>query len=60
MTWQSATRDGFRGGLRASIRPLRAFGTMRDREIIDSELRLLAAVRRVCREHAGVLPSSGR
>jgi hypothetical protein len=31
----------------------------RDRETIDSELRLPAAVRRVCREHAGVLPSIG-
>jgi hypothetical protein len=28
-------------------------------ETIDSELRLLAAVRRVCREHSGVLPSIG-
>lgn len=27
---------------------------MRDREVIDSELRLLAAVRRVCREQGGV------
>jgi len=32
---------------------------MRDLETIDSELRLLAAVRRVCREHSGVLPSIG-
>jgi hypothetical protein len=32
--------------LRASARPL-GFGVMRDRETIDSELRLLAAVRRV-------------
>jgi hypothetical protein len=37
-------------------RPLR-FGTMRDREAIDSELRLLAAVRRLCREEYGVRPS---
>jgi hypothetical protein len=35
-------------GLRASTRPLR-FGTIREREIIDSELRLLAAVRRSIR-----------
>jgi len=33
---------------------------MRDRETIDSELRLLAAVRRVCREGDGVLPSIGQ
>jgi hypothetical protein len=32
---------------------------MRDRETIDSELRLLAAVRGVCREQDGVLPSVG-
>ena len=32
---------------------------VRDRETIDSELRLLAAVRRVCREQDGVLPSIG-
>jgi hypothetical protein len=32
---------------------------MRDRETIDSELRLLVPVRRVCREYAGVLPSIG-
>jgi hypothetical protein len=31
---------------------------VRDRETIDSELRLLAAVRRVCREHGGT-PSIG-
>jgi hypothetical protein len=30
---------------------------MRDLEVIDSELRLLAAVPRVCREQYGVLPS---
>jgi hypothetical protein len=30
---------------------------MRDLEVIDSELRLLAAVRQVCREQDGVLPS---
>jgi adenylate cyclase len=29
----------------------------RDRETIDRELRLLAAIRRACREHGGVLPS---
>jgi hypothetical protein len=33
---------------------------VRDRETIDSELRLLAAVRRVCREQDGILPSIGR
>jgi hypothetical protein len=33
------------------------FANARDRETIDSELRLLAAVRRVCRKHAGVLPA---
>jgi hypothetical protein len=32
---------------------------MRDRDTIDSELRLLAAVRRVCREQGGTLPSMG-
>jgi hypothetical protein len=32
---------------------------MRDLEIIDSELRLLAAVRRVCRELGGTVPSMG-
>jgi hypothetical protein len=37
--------------------PLR-FSRTRDRETIDSELRL-AAVRRVCREQDGVLPSIG-
>jgi hypothetical protein len=42
--------------LRAPALPLR-FGTMRDRETIDSELRLLAAVRRSIREHGGE-PSS--
>jgi hypothetical protein len=30
-----------------------------DLETIDSELRLLAAVRRVCREQDGILPSFG-
>jgi hypothetical protein len=30
---------------------------MRDLETIDSKLRLLVAVRRVCREHSGVRPS---
>lgn len=38
--------------------PIR-LGTMRDRETIDSELRLLAAVRRVCREYGGRVPSIG-
>jgi hypothetical protein len=32
---------------------------MRDLEVIDSELRLLAAVRQVCGEQDGVLPSFG-
>jgi hypothetical protein len=32
---------------------------MRDLEAIDSELRLLVAVRRVCREHDGQVPSTG-
>jgi hypothetical protein len=32
---------------------------VRDLETIDSELRLLAAVRRVCREQDGILPSTG-
>ena len=36
----------------------RKLGRMRDRETIDCELRLLTAVRRVCREH-GTLPSIG-
>jgi hypothetical protein len=36
-----------------------ASARMRDLEVIDSELRLLAAVRRVCREQDGVLPSIG-
>jgi hypothetical protein len=30
---------------------------VRDRETIDSELRLIAAVRRVCREYDGSVPS---
>jgi len=38
--------------LRALALPLR-FVTVRDRETIDSELRLLAAVRRSIREHGG-------
>jgi hypothetical protein len=32
---------------------------MRDRETIDSELRLLVAVRRVCREQDGRVPAIG-
>ena len=44
--------------MRASARPL-GFGTMRDRETIDSELRLLAAVRRVCSDYGGPGPSIG-
>jgi hypothetical protein len=31
---------------------------MRDRETIDSELRLLVAVRQVCRELDGTVPST--
>ena len=42
--------------MRAPALPLR-FVTMRDRETIDSELRLLAAVRWSIREHGGE-PSS--
>lgn len=41
---------------RTATRRLR-FGTMRDRETIDAELRLLAAIRRVCREHSGKVAS---
>jgi hypothetical protein len=44
------------GGLRAPALPLR-FGTMRDLDTIDSELRLLVAVRWSIREHGGE-PSS--
>jgi hypothetical protein len=36
----------------------RRYGHMRDLEVIDSELRLLAAVRRVCREQDGKLTGS--
>jgi hypothetical protein len=36
-----------------------ASARMRDLETIDAELRLLAAVRRVCREQDGMLPSIG-
>jgi hypothetical protein len=36
-----------------------ASGCMRDLEVIDSELRLLATVRRVCREQDGILPAIG-
>jgi hypothetical protein len=32
---------------------------MRDLEVVDSELRLLAAVRQVSREQDGILPSIG-
>ena len=32
---------------------------MRDRDIIDSELRLVAALRRAARERGGLLPSIG-
>ena len=39
-------------GLRAPTRPS-SFATMRDLETIDSELRLLAVVRRSIREHGG-------
>jgi hypothetical protein len=33
---------------------------VRDRETIDSELRLLAAVRRVCRDHGGPAATIGQ
>jgi hypothetical protein len=46
----------FRSGLRASARAL-GFSKMRDLETINSELRLLAAVRWSIREHGGE-PSS--
>ena len=38
-------------------RPLRSH-PMRDREIIDSELRLLAAVRRTIRDEGGPMPTT--
>lgn len=44
------------GDLRASTQPL-GFDRMRDRETIDSELRLLVAVRRVCREYDRRVPT---
>ena len=44
------------GDLRAAGCRLR-FAGMRDRETIDSELRLLVAVRRTARELTGSLPS---
>ena len=40
--------------MNATSRPTSA--RMRDVDVIDSELRLLAAVRRVCRERGGPLP----
>ena len=43
-------------GLRAVARPVRS-PPMRDRETIDSELRLVAALRRAARERGGPLPS---
>ena len=46
-----------RGGLRA-FRSTVGFGTMRDRAIIDSELRPLAAVRRAVRAEGGPMPST--
>jgi hypothetical protein len=36
-----------------------ALDRMRDLEVVDSELRLLAAVRRVCREQGGRVPAIG-
>jgi hypothetical protein len=45
------------GELRRADRPLRLSSAMRDLETIDSELRLLAAVRPSIREHGGE-PSS--
>jgi hypothetical protein len=47
----------FNADLRPSARPLRFGCNLRDPETIDSELRLLAAVRRSIREHGGE-PSS--
>ncbi|BBY05085.1 hypothetical protein [Mycobacterium noviomagense] len=44
------------GDLRAATRPLR-FATMRDRDTIGAEFRLLAAIHRACREEYGVQPS---
>jgi hypothetical protein len=44
------------GGLRAPALPLRV-GTMRDRETIDAELRLVAALRRAATERGGPLRS---
>lgn len=38
---------------------LRLIG-MRSIEVIDSELRLLALIRTVCRQYGGCLPSIGR
>jgi hypothetical protein len=47
-----------RAGLFSGLTKLKDHASVaRDRETIDSELRLLAAVRRVCREHGGE-PSS--
>jgi hypothetical protein len=44
---------------RRSLGSVEKFDSCGDRETIDSELRLLAAVRRVCREQDGILPSIG-
>lgn len=43
--------------LRTRSRIVEGCQSVRDRETIDSELRLLAAIRRVCRGHGGMLPS---
>jgi hypothetical protein len=51
-----ADLDCHHADLRATARPL-GFGAMRDLDTIDSELGLLAAVRRSIREHGGE-PSS--
>ena len=39
-----------------AVRLTPRFASMRDLDVIDSELRLLAAVRRVCREIDGRVP----
>jgi hypothetical protein len=48
----------FRSDLCAADVPLR-FSPVRDVDVVDSELRLLATVRRVCRKQEGVQPSIG-
>ena len=48
-------RQGSLAGLRAPALPLR-FATMRDRETIDSELRLIAALRRTAADMGAPVP----